>query len=139
MWAYLDKLVDREEAVGLAQPQAAEVQQEFDVFAMIDAHRANKPSLEFGQVASYRSLPLESVKCNALDWWKAHETQYPSLAKVARIYLGMAASSATEERVFSRGSLVQTTRRTRLGDDVFEAQVLSGSNKMFLHYLNVQY
>jgi hypothetical protein len=137
VWSYLDKLVAAEDAVSLAHAQAAEVQ-EYDVFAMIDAHRARKPSLEFGQVASYRSLPVESVKTNALTWWQAHEAQYPSLARVARVYLGMAASSATAERVFSRGSLVLTTRRTRLGVDIFEAQVLAGCNKLFLEFLKTE-
>jgi hypothetical protein len=139
VWAHLDKLVKREEAAALAQPQIAEDRMEMDVFAMIDAHRAKKPGQGYGEVASYCSLPLESVKCNTLEWWKANETHYPSLAKIARVYLGMLASSATEERVFSRGSLVQTNRRTRLGDDVFESQVLSGFNKLFLQYINVKY
>lgn len=135
----MEKLVKREEAAVLIQPQPAEVQMELDVFAMIDAHRLHKPGQGYGEVASYCSLPIESVKCNALDWWKGHETHYPHLAKIARLYLGMAASSATEERVFSRGSLVQTNRRTRLGDDVLEGQVLSGHNKMFLQHLKVTY
>ena len=118
---------------------ASDAQKELDVFAMIDAHRpVNRPGQGYGEVASYCSLPIQS-KCNALEWWKGHEMHYPHLAKMARLYLGMAASSATEERVFSRGSLVQTFRRTRLGDDIFESQVISGHNKSFIDHLKVKY
>lgn len=135
-------MVKREEAVALAQPQAednASNGMPMDIFDMIDSLRPNKPGQGIGEVASYCSLPIESVKCNALSWWKVHESHYPHLAKLARIYLGMPASSATEERVFSRASLVQTNRRTRLGNDVFEAQVVSNHNRRFLKHLNIKY
>lgn len=144
MWNHISNLVRVEEAVALVQPVAggnvnnANRMQE-DVFDMIDAMRPARPGQGIGEVASYCSLPIESVKCNVLDWWKVHELHYPNLAKLARIYLGMPASSATEERVFSRASLVLTDRRTRLGNDVFEAQVVSHHNRRFLAHLKIKY
>ena len=37
-----------------------------------------------------------------LEWWKGHETKYPNLARMAKQYLSMPATSAGVERLFSK-------------------------------------
>ena len=42
-----------------------------------------------------------------LAWWKMYDGQFPPIAKLARKYLAIPASSAPSERVFSRAKLIQ--------------------------------
>ena len=60
----------------------------------------------------------EAVKRMPLMWWKQHQEEFPRLARMARQYLAVPASSASPERLFSsvgfvksdlRGSLLDTT------------------------------
>ena len=36
-----------------------------------------------------------------MDWWRKHESYFPQVAKLARMYLAIPASTALSERVFS--------------------------------------
>ena len=49
-------------------------------------------------------------------WWKQHQQEFPDLARMARQYLAVPATSASPERFFSRVGLVQTDLRGRLLD-----------------------
>lgn len=51
-----------------------------------------------------------------LEWWKMHEKSFKSLAKMARDYLAIQATSVQSERVFSKSSLVIRKHRNRLCD-----------------------
>ena len=42
------------------------------------------------------------VDADYLEWWKVHETEFPSLALMAFDAAAIAAMSAEAERVFSR-------------------------------------
>ena len=46
-----------------------------------------------------------------IDWWKMYDGQFPPIAKLARKYLAIPASSAPSERVFSRAKLIQQRQR----------------------------
>ena len=63
------------------------------------------------------NLPLEDSEGEENDpllWWKKNQDVFPSLAKLARIYLAIPATSAPTERIFSRASLVINRLRSRL-------------------------
>lgn len=63
-----------------------------------------------------RSLGLSVVK-TPLQWWKENQGQYPILAKVARIYLGVPATSVPSERVFSSAGSLMNKREHLLPEN----------------------
>ena len=54
------------------------------------------------------------ANCEILKWWKDHCKEFPLLAKCARKYLCIQASSASSERTFSTGGSIVTYKRTKL-------------------------
>ena len=63
-----------------------------------------------------------------LAWWKMHDGQFPKIAKLARKYLAIPASSAPSERVFSRAKLIQQRQRWNLLPQRLEACVMLKHN-----------
>ncbi|KAL3972557.1 cathepsin X [Sarotherodon galilaeus] len=51
---------------------------------------------------------------NPLDWWKPHEAHFPLLAKLAKKYLCIPATSAPSERAFSTSGNTVTCQRSAL-------------------------
>ncbi|CAG8804474.1 7172_t:CDS:1, partial [Cetraspora pellucida] len=49
----------------------------------------------------FRQTPLASPDYDPLLWWRQHQTQFPILSKLARKYLGVSATSALSEHIFS--------------------------------------
>jgi hypothetical protein len=50
-------------------------------------------------------------------YWKAKQYNFPIIARIARDYLAIPATSALSESVFSQGSDVVTKKRNRLTGD----------------------
>lgn len=61
-----------------------------------------------------KGIPYED---DPLLWWKAKETEFPKLARMARAYLCVPASTAAAERVFSYGSIIIQDHRHSLEID----------------------
>lgn len=61
-------------------------------------------------------MPQILATADALEWWKVHDSRFPSLARMARQYLAVPASSASVERLFSSVGLVKSDLRERLLD-----------------------
>ena len=55
-----------------------------------------------------------------LGYWKTNEHKFPKLAKLAKVYLAIPASSAESERVFSIAGKIFTPTRCLLKPDTFE-------------------
>ena len=49
-----------------------------------------------------------------LQWWKAHESDFPTLAILAKRYLAIPASSAPSERVFSTLKNIVSAKRVNM-------------------------
>ena len=76
-----------------------------------------KAKKEIDSYLSTSSLDLISdsgVETDPLVWWRDHCCDFPLLAKRARKYLCIQASSLPSERLFSKAGLVITPKRTQL-------------------------
>lgn len=49
-----------------------------------------------------------------LEWWRENHVRYPNLQKVAQYYLGIPATQASSERLFSAAANIVTIRRANL-------------------------
>ena len=56
----------------------------------------------------YLKEQAADTKIGALQWWKVNESRFPRVALMARQYLGVPATSASPERLFSSVGLVKT-------------------------------
>ncbi|KAG1704888.1 hypothetical protein DVH05_004916 [Phytophthora capsici] len=66
---------------------------------------------------------------DVLRWFKeVGAKQFPSIAALARVWLGRASSNAFQERVFSTSGLVMSSRRTSTDNERAEMQVLLKQN-----------
>ena len=65
---------------------------------------------------------------NSLNWWRDNYSKYPSVAVVARVYLGIPATSVASERVFSKYGRVYSERRSLLSPQHVEQLVCLANN-----------
>jgi zinc finger BED domain-containing protein 1 (E3 SUMO-protein ligase ZBED1) len=90
---------------------------------------SSMPYVPFDEVERYKKLSLMDRKFTPLSFWKLRHMEFPTLAKLARKYLAMQASSAAIERVFSTGSNTVTKKRSRLAKDSIEDLIMLHDNK----------
>ncbi|XP_077429672.1 E3 SUMO-protein ligase ZBED1-like isoform X2 [Vanacampus margaritifer] len=64
----------------------------------------------------FGELPL-SKKDNPLLWWRTNATQYPTLAKLAKSFLGIPATLTPSERLFSATGNIVSRRRASLSSE----------------------
>jgi len=72
-----------------------------------------------------------------LSWWKSQGAlRFPHLAKLAKTYLYIPATSAPSERVWSRASNILTIRRARMSDTAAERIMFTKEKSRILrkHY-----
>eukprot|EP00731_Ephydatia_muelleri_P025579 Em0017g662a len=67
---------------------------------------------------------LKEAESDPMDWWRKHESYFPQVAKLARKYLAIPASTAPSERVFSTAKNILQKKRwsllaERLGKCIF--------------------
>ena len=77
----------------------------------------------------------KSVPCNSdvMAWWSMNERRFPKLAKLAKIYLGIPATSASSERLFSKAGIITAKHRNCLKAKNVEAIVFLNKNSKFLN------
>jgi hypothetical protein len=71
-------------------------------------------------LADYIRMPIESSTSCPLEWWRRNKQFFPALAKLARQYLCVSATSAGVERFFSAAGLTINHLRTRLSSQSVE-------------------
>lgn len=114
VWRHLDYLVRN---IALKPPPEASSSSsqcdDFDVFSLLNTspqkpiQRGRDRYLLCPEVTEYHLMQTAKVQVDPLAWWKLNAPQFPRLALLARTYLSIPASSATVERLFSRGGLVR--------------------------------
>lgn len=80
-------------------------------------HAALQDDQEPNEVERYFSRTLTYKPVDPLEWWRHNKTKFPVMAKIARKYLAIPATSVASERMFSFAGGVCTDRRNRLSDD----------------------
>jgi hypothetical protein len=72
---------------------------------------------------NYLNLPLisDNIKIDTLTWWKAHQEEFPTLAKIAKDYLSIQATSVPSEQLFSLAGHTIRKTRTRLHPETTRA------------------
>ena len=70
-------------------------------------------------------LRIPAVPCNnPLEWWKQHESQFPTLSKMALDYLSILLMSAKCERIFSAAKLLITDKQNWMKNNIIESCTL---------------
>ena len=77
------------------------------------------------------SCVYPKAKLDPLQWWRDNKQKYPNVAKCARKWLSVPATSTPSEHVFSICSILNTAKRSRLNGKSIEDQVFILTNK---HY-----
>lgn len=77
----------------------------------------------------YLDLPDAPMATDILDWWAKHQTTFPNLSVMAQQYLGVPATSASAERLFSIAGRVFSDLRQGMGDDHLEALMWARINR----------
>ena len=82
------------------------------------ARRVKRPRVEEAiEHERYLKEPTTDLQDDVLGWWKQHAYEYPCLARIARDYLAIPATSAPAERVFSGGADLVTDKRGSLDEE----------------------
>jgi hAT family protein len=112
-------------AYGAVAPQAdvAEDSDRMDEWPYIKRQRIDHES----DLDKYLAVPAVKGGKDALEWWKHHHDEYPGLARIARDYLAIPATSVPSERVFSSGANLISDKRGSLNDDSIQACLCLGS------------
>ena len=79
-----------------------------------------------------KEAEINSRKDDPLLWWRNHEMYFPTIAKLARKYLCIPASTAPAERVFSTAKNILKKKRWRiLPDRLGKCTFLRLNSKLF--------
>ena len=66
------------------------------------------------ELSRYIEGPLCDRKSDPLNWWKENEMNFPNIAKLAKTYLAIPATSVPSERVFSKAGEIVSARRASI-------------------------
>ena len=84
-------------------------------------------------IDSYCTLVDSSHYTDVLEFWKINEYKYQELAKLAKKFLGVQASSASVERMFNFAGQIFSNKRRRTGVKLFENLVFLKLNETYLN------
>ena len=79
----------------------------------------------------FRTIKSSSFDC-PLKFWKSNQYKFPLLAKLAKKFLGIPASSASAERMFSIAGHIFSLKRRKMGMKIFCELVFLKLNENFL-------
>jgi hypothetical protein len=94
---------------------------EYDLLAALNQREDAIGNNAVDELDAYLNIPehpkliTKDTLHDPLMWWKDNEHRFPTLAKLARVYLCIPATSAPSERLFSSGGNLVSKKRCRLG------------------------
>ena len=87
---------------------------------------------DYDEISDYIRFSTETgVKC-PLKFWKENHSRWPNLSKLAMKVLGVPATSASVERMFSITGHIFQSKRRRMTDKLFSTLVYSKLNEHLL-------
>jgi hypothetical protein len=94
-----------------------------------EVEHANVVESDLSQVEDYLALSQlnEGMSFDILDWWRRKKEVWPNLAKMARQYLSLPATSGVVERLFSTSGVMNGDLRKNIKEETME--LLLGVNK----------
>ncbi len=90
------------------------------LFSYLEAEGSSSNGKDDDEVDHYMHLPCLKMKANPLEFWLKEAQTYQFLSKIAESTLGIPASSAAAERLFSIAGKVYCPERCHLSDNKFE-------------------
>ncbi|KAI7959599.1 hypothetical protein MJO28_003390 [Puccinia striiformis f. sp. tritici] len=94
--------------------------QSSSILGCLTSRMTQQPTAQEDEIEAYLKADIHfsaddlDHKTTPLKWWKANHKTYPTLAILARRYLGAAGSSCSVERLFSAASDVCSSNRGKL-------------------------
>ena len=85
--------------------------------------------VEKSEIEKYLELPDEPMSTDILVWWAKKESEFPLLRKMARQYLGIPATSASAERLFSIAGRCFGDLRQKMCEEMLEELMWARINK----------
>lgn len=73
------------------------------------------------------------------EWWASKKNKYPLLAKIARIYLAVPATSTPSERLFSDAGNLLSAKRSRLNAEFFKRMIFLKRNAAKVNNIHQSY
>jgi hypothetical protein len=89
---------------------------------------APAPSVK-SEVERYLELPAVDMKTDLLEWWAENDIKFPALSVMARQYLGVPATSASAERLFSIAGRSFDDLRQRMKEEMLEMLMWARINR----------
>lgn len=87
----------------------------------------SRASIEL-ELSMYLQTPGPDSETDPLEWWKQHETNFPLVARLARKYLCIPATSSSSERAFSASGNIITCKRSCLKPNTVDQLVFLALN-----------
>jgi hypothetical protein len=84
-----------------------------------------KASNEVEEYLKEDKIPFSQCPFN---WWLNKKNKYPVLAKMARIFLAIPATSTSSERLFSDAGNLMTSKRSRIDSELFKRMMFLKKN-----------
>jgi hypothetical protein len=84
-----------------------------------------KASNEVEEYLKEDKIPFNQCPFN---WWLNKKNKYPVLAKMARIFLAIPATSTSSERLFSDAGNLMTSKRSRIDSELFKRMMFLKKN-----------
>ncbi len=72
------------------------------------------------EIAEYLKEDKINFTQNPFEWWMNKKSKYPILARLARIYLAVPATSTPSKRLFSDAENLLTSKRSRVNAELFK-------------------
>ena len=95
-----------------------------------DSEDTSSSDTELEEFMLEKPLPHNS---DVMAWWRVNECRFPKLAKLAKVYLGIPATSASYERIFSKAGFITAKQRNCLKAKNVEVIIFLNKNSGYLN------